>query len=90
MFQLWRIWAYGLKLYNRKAGRQEWEGDMGTRGRKDRGVKREWRTIDSCLPFYNKYSALSSKVMNKGLVNNNTEGVRDLRRMLQPLKEVWM
>jgi len=28
--------------------------------------------------------------MNKGLASDNTEGVRDLRRTLQPLKEVWM
>ena len=58
--------------------------------RKNRGVKREWRTVDSCLPSYNKYSALSSRVMNKGLVNDNTKGVKDLRHILQPLKEVWM
>ena len=47
--------------------------------RKNGGVKREQRTVDSCLLSYNKYSALSSRVMNKGLVNDNTEGVRDLR-----------
>jgi len=58
--------------------------------RKSRGVKREWRTVDSRLPSYNKYSALSSRVMNKGLVDDNTEGVRDLRCTLRPLKEVWM
>jgi len=51
-------------------------------GRKSRRVKREWRTVDSRLPFYNKYSALSSRVMNKELIDNNTEGVRDLRRTL--------
>jgi len=28
--------------------------------------------------------------MNKGLASDNTEGVRDLRRTLRPLKEVWM
>jgi len=28
--------------------------------------------------------------MNKGLESNNTEGVKDLRYTLQPLKEVWM
>jgi len=28
--------------------------------------------------------------MNKGLINDNTEGVRDLRCTLRPLKEVWM
>jgi len=28
--------------------------------------------------------------MNKGLESDNTEGVRDLRQTLQPLKEVWM
>jgi len=28
--------------------------------------------------------------MNKGLIDNNTEGVRDLRYTLRPLKEVWM
>jgi len=28
--------------------------------------------------------------MNKGLSSDNTEGVRDLRRTLRPLKEVWM
>jgi len=50
----------------------------------------EWRTVGSHLFSYNKYSALSSRVMNKGPVNDNTEGVRDLRCMLQPLKEVWM
>ena len=61
------------------------------RGRRKNGrVKRERRTIDSRLPSYNKYSALSSRVMNKGLVNDNTEGVRDLRRTLRPLKEVWI
>jgi len=76
-------------LYNGKAGRQEWEGYIGTRERKDGGVKREWRTVGSHLSSYNKYNALSNRVMNKGLVNN-TEGVRDLRCTLQPLKEVWM
>ena len=34
---------------------------MGKRG----GVKREWRTVGSRLPSNNKYSALSSRVMNK-------------------------
>jgi len=28
--------------------------------------------------------------MNKGLETNDTEGVRDLRHTLWPLKEVWM
>jgi len=28
--------------------------------------------------------------MNKGLAGDNTEGTRDLRRTMQPLKEVWM
>jgi len=28
--------------------------------------------------------------MNKGLASDNTEGVKDLRRILRPLKEVWM
>jgi len=28
--------------------------------------------------------------MNKGLASDNTEEVRDLRRTLRPLKEVWM
>jgi len=54
------------------------------------GVKREWRTVGSRLPSYNKYSALSSRIMNKGLADDNTEGTRDLRRTMQPLKEVWM
>ena len=59
---------------------------MGKRGR----VKREWRTVGSHLPSNNKYSALSSKVMNKGLADKNTEGTRDLRRTIRPLREVWM
>ena len=63
---------------------------MERKRRKNEGVKREWRTVDSHLPSYNKYSALSSRVMNKGLVNDNTEGIRDLRHTLRPLKEVWM
>ena len=90
MFQLWRIWAYGPKLYNRETGRQEWESYMGAREWKDRGVKREWRSVGSRLPSYNKYSVLSNRVMNKGLTSDNTEGVRDLRHTLRPLKEVWM
>ena len=90
MFQLWRIWAYGPKLYDRETGRQEWESCMGTRGEKDRGVKRKWRSVGFRLPSYNKYSILSNRVMNKGLASDNTEGVRDLRCTLQPLKEVWM
>jgi len=28
--------------------------------------------------------------MNKGLESDNTKGVRDLRRTLQPFKEVWL
>ena len=52
---------------------------MGARGRKDRGVKREWRSVGSRLPSYNKYTVLSNRVMNKGLASDNTEGVRDLR-----------
>jgi len=59
---------------------------MGKRG----GVKREWRTIGSHLPSYNKYSALSSRIMNKGLASDNTERTRDLRHTIRPLKEVWM
>ena len=46
---------------------------------KDGAVKIEWRTVGSHLPSYNKYSALSNRVMNKRLVNDNTEGIRDLR-----------
>ena len=65
----------------------EWYGDK--RG-KDGGVKRKWRSVGSRLPSYNKYSVLSNRVMNKGLASDNTEGVRDLRRTLRPLKEVWM
>ena len=63
---------------------------METRGRKDGGVKSNWRSVGSHLPSYNKYSILSNRVMNKGLTSDNTEGVRDLRCTLQPLKEVWM
>ena len=59
---------------------------MGKRG----GDKREWRTVGSHLSSYNKYSALSRRTMNKGLADNNTEGTRDLRCTMQPLKEVWM
>jgi len=77
-------------LCNRETNRQEWESSVEREGRKSRGVKRERRTVNSCLPSYNKYSALSSRVMNKRLIDDNTEGVRDLRHILQPLKEVWM
>jgi len=28
--------------------------------------------------------------MNKGLADKNTEGTRDLRRTIRPLREVWM
>ena len=59
---------------------------MGKRG----GVKRGRRTVGSRLPSCNKYSILSSRIMNKGLADDNTEGTRDLRRTMQPLKEVWM
>ena len=82
MFQLRRIWAHGPKLYDRETSGQEWKSGVGKGGRKSGGVKREWRTVGSRLPSYNKYSALSSRVMNKGLVSDNTEGVRDLRRTL--------
>jgi len=57
---------------------------------KREGVKREWRTVGSRLLSYNKYSALSSRIMNKGLAGDNTEGTRDLRHTMRPLKEVWM
>ena len=90
IFQLWRFWAHGLQLYNREACGQEWESHMGTGGRKGRGVKREWRSVGSHLPSYNKYSALLNRVMNKGLVFDNTKGVRDLSCMLWSLKEIWM
>jgi len=43
------------------------------------GVKREQRTVGSCLPSNNKYSALPTRIMNKGLSEDNTEGTRDLR-----------
>jgi len=33
---------------------------------------------------------LSSHIINKELKTNDTEGVRDLRHTLWPLKEVWM
>ena len=82
MLQLWRIWAHGPKLCNGETNRQEWKSSVERGGRKSRGVKRERRTVDSRLPSYNKYSALSSRVMNKGLVDNNTEGIRDLRHTL--------
>jgi len=62
---------------------EEWYGKRG-------GVKREWRAVGSCLPSYNKYSALSSRIMNKGLAGDNTEGTRDLRCTMQPLKEAWI
>ena len=60
------------------------------KGREEEGVKRQWRSIGSHLLSYNKYSVLSNRVMNKGLASDNTKGVRDLRRMLRPLKEVWL
>ena len=63
---------------------------MGARRGENGGVKRKWRSVGSRLPFYNRYSALSDRVMNKGLASDDTEGVRDLRRTLRPLKEVWM
>jgi len=28
--------------------------------------------------------------MNKGLADKNTEGTRDLRHIMRPLREVWM
>ena len=46
------------------------------------GVEREWKTVGSHLPSYNKYSALSSRIMNKGLAGDNTEGTRDLRHTM--------
>ena len=79
---MWKIWAYDSKLYNRKTSGQKWEGHLGAGERKSGGVKREWRSVSSHLPSYNKYSVLSNRVMNKGLASDNTEGVRDLRRTL--------
>ena len=81
----------GPKLYNRKASEQEWKSYLVVKRRREGGgVKRQWRSVGSHLPSYSKYSALSNRVMNKELTFDNTEGVRELRRTLQPLKEVWM
>jgi len=77
-------------LYDRKTSGQEWKGCVGARKEKNGGVKRKWRSVGSCLPSYNRYSALLNRVMNKGLASDNTEGVKDLRCTLRPLKEVWM
>jgi len=49
---------------------------------KREGVKREWRTVGFYLLSYNKYSALSSRTINKGLADDNTEGTRDLRHTM--------
>jgi len=62
--------------------------DIGIR-KTSRGVKRKRGTVDSHLPFSNKYSVLSTQNMQTGL-KDNTEGAREVRYTLRPLREVWM
>jgi len=62
--------------------------DIGI-GKGDRRVKRKRKTIDSRLSFSSKYSVLSTRIIQRDL-KNNTEGAREVRHTLQPLREVWM
>jgi len=53
------------------------------------GVKRKRKAVGSCLPSSDKYSVLSTRNMDCGL-KDNTEGAREVRCTLQPLRKVWM
>jgi len=53
--------------------------------------KRQWRTVSSQLASSNLYSILHpEKLGNESNSTNTTERVRDVQRMLQPLREVWL
>jgi len=58
-------------------------------GKGSGGVKRKRRAVGSCLPSSNEYSVLSTRIMQNDL-KLNTEGAREVRRTLRPLREVWM
>jgi len=72
----------------KRVRRRTEDQDTGV-GKAGRGVKRKRRAVGSCLPSSNKYSILSTRNMNCGL-KDNTEGAREVRCTLRPLREVWM
>jgi len=66
------------------------EEDKGSRCAARVG-KRKWRSVSSWLASSNLYSILCpEKLGNKLNFANNTKKVRDMRRTLWSLREVWM
>jgi len=65
---------------------------QGKGSRNTAGVgKRKWRTVSSQLASNNIYSVLCTEELgNKLNFINTTERVRDIRCILQPLREVWL
>jgi len=76
---------YGQKLLVEKRKRRQDSRNT------TRVSKRQWRTVSSRLASSNIYSVLCpEKLENKISGSSNTEGVREVWRILQPLREVWM
>jgi len=77
------VGPYGQKLLGKTQGKGS--GNAAGVG------KRKWRTVSSQLASNNVYSVLHpEKLGNKSNSINTTERVRDVRRILWPLREVWL
>ena len=83
MLCMWKVGPYGQKLL----GKAQSKGSRNTA----RGGKRKWRTVSSRLASNNVYSVLRLEELgNKKNSPNTTERVRDVRRTIRPLREVWL
>ena len=77
-----------MELYGQKLlGKIQREGSRNATG----VGKRKWRTVSFWLASNNLYSVLHpEKLGNKLKFTNIAKRVRDVQRILQPLKEVWI
>ena len=83
MLRMWKVGPYGQKLL----GKAQSKGSRNTA----RGGKRKWRTVSSRLASNSVYSVLRLEELgNKKNSPNTTERVRDVRRTMRPLREVWL
>jgi len=80
---MWKVGPYSQKLLGKTQEKSS---------RNAIGVsKRKWRTVSSRLASNNIYSILRlEKLGNKLIPTNTTERVRDIQRILQLLREVWL
>ena len=66
--------------------------ELGRKGKliREASYQRKWRLVSFQLPFYNKYNVLKYVKLDNRSSTQNIKGVKDVRRIIKPLREVWI